>query len=631
MTKKMFRPFGLWESPISPRSVSEGVRLEAARFDTESDSLVWLEGRSGRGVLLADNLDGQAPRRLNDELSVRAEVGYGGGDFTVAGGGVYFVVHKTGRIYRQSLSAGSPAPITPPFGKAASPTVSPDGKWIAYVHHDDDDMDRLAIVDSQGRHWPQILTSGADFYMQPRWSPDGRSLAWIAWDHPNMPWDGTRLHLARVELGRTPRLEDERTIAGGDAISIFQPEFTPDGKHLVYVSDETGWWRLAIHDLATGERRWLTPDGIEYGDPAWAQDMRTYAVAADGKSVLAAANHAGFHRLERIDLGRGQTMPVAALAEYTKVVGLTASPSRHQFAFVGGSPTAPGRVVLYDGERDEVRIVARSESEMIPRDELSPCEAISWPTAGEETAHGLFYPPANSRFTCDGKPPLVVIVHGGPTSQVKAGWSPEAQFLATRGFAVLYVNYRGGTGYGREYMLKLRGAWGVCDVEDSISGARHLADAGRVDTAKLVIMGGSAGGFTVLQAMTRHPRAFAAGICLYGVADQFHLAAMTHKFESRYLDTLLGPLPQAAEVYRERSPVLHADRIERPLAIFQGADDRVVPKEQSEMIVAALSRRGTPHEYHLYEGEGHGWRKQETIENYFAAVESFLRKYVVFA
>jgi dipeptidyl aminopeptidase/acylaminoacyl peptidase len=299
--------------------------------------------------------------------------------------------------------------------------------------------------------------------------------------------------------------------------------------------------------------------------------------------------------------------------------------------FVGSSPTIPGRIVLYDAERDRSRILARSEGEMTPPDALASCEAISWRSTGDEMAHGLFYPPANPRFTGPGKPPLVVIVHGGPTSQVKAGWSPDAQFLATRGFAVLYVNYRGGTGYGREYMLKLRGAWGVCDVEDSIGGARHLADAGRVDAGKLVIMGGSAGGFTVLQAMTSHPRAFAAGICLYGVADQFHLAAMTHKFESRYLDTLLGPLPEAAALYRERSPVLHADRIERPLAIFQGAEDRVVPKEQSEMIVAALRRRGVPHEYHLYEGEGHGWRKQETIEHYYAAVEAFLRKHVVFA
>lgn len=631
MHEKISCPFGLWKSPITPRSLAEGVRLETARFDTSGPALVWLEGHSARGVLLAKDFNGDAPRRLTDELSVRAEVGYGGGDFTVAGGCAYFVVHKTGRIYRQPLSGGHAEPITPPFGKTASPAVSPDGQWVAYVHHDEERIDRLAVVDAQGRRWPQILASGADFYMQPRWSPDGQRLAWIAWDHPNMPWDGTRLHWAKVAIGRMPQLENIQVITGGETTSVFQPEFTPDGRFLLYVSDETGWWRLAQHDLTTGERRWLTPEGAEYGDPAWLQDMRSYAVAHDGRSVLAAANERGFQRIERIDLQTGERAPVAALAEYTKVAGLSASPNRAQFAFLGSSPATPSRIVLYDAAHDSTQVIARAEGETVPRECLAPCEPISWRTAGEDTAHGLFYPPTNPRYVGEGQPPLVVIVHGGPTSQVKAGWMPEAQFLATRGFAVLYVNYRGGTGYGREYMLKLRSAWGVCDVEDSMSGAQHLADAGRVDPRKLVILGGSAGGFTVLQAMTRHPRFFAAGVCLFGVADQFHLAAMTHKFESRYLDTLLGPLPQAAELYRERSPVLHADRIERPLAVFQGAEDRVVPKEQSEMIVAALQRRGTPHEYHLYEGEGHGWRRSETIEKYYQAVEAFLHKYVVFA
>ncbi|MBW3600633.1 MAG: hypothetical protein KY475_25645, partial [Planctomycetes bacterium] len=269
-------PFGLWRSGVSPGSLAEGIRLEAARFDTDGRTLVWLEGHSGRGVLLAQRFDGQAARRLTDEVSVRAEVGYGGGDFTVAHGAAYFVVHKTGRIFRQALSGGRHEPITPPFGKAASPAVSPDGRWVVYVHHDEDQIDRLAVVDVAGRRWPQILASGADFYMQPRWSPDGRSLAWIAWDHPNMPWDGTRLCLATFDDGgRMPKLAEERVIAGGDDTAIFQPEFTPDGKSLLYVSDETGWGRLVQHELATGERRRLTPDGLEFGDPAWLQDMRT--------------------------------------------------------------------------------------------------------------------------------------------------------------------------------------------------------------------------------------------------------------------------------------------------------------------------------------------------------------------
>ena len=222
------------------------------------------------------------------------------------------------------------------------------------------------------------------------------------------------------------------------------------------------------------------------------------------------------------------------------------------------------------------------------------------------------------------------MIHGGPTSQARAGWNPQAQFFATRGYAVLLVNYRGSTGYGRDYMLKLRGNWGVCDVEDATSGVRHLADAGRIDPERTVIMGGSAGGFTVLQVMTQMPEAFTAGICLYGVANQFHLAAETHKFEAHYLDSLLGPLPEASRIYRERSPLYYADRIKRPLAIFQGEIDRVVPRQQSDLIVEALKRNGTPHVYHVYEGEGHGWRKRETIEHFYRAVEAFLREYVLF-
>ena len=277
-------------------------------------------------------------------------------------------------------------------------------------------------------------------------------------------------------------------------------------------------------------------------------------------------------------------------------------------------------------------MLARSSAaESIPPEALSRCEAVGWRSPDGDEAHGLFYPPASGRFKAAGKPPLVVLVHGGPTSQVPAGWRSDIQFFATRGYAVLALNYRGSTGYGRRYMLKLRGNWGLADVEDAADGVRHLAETGRIDPERTVIFGGSAGGFTVLQTMAQRPEVFRAGICLYGVADQFQLAAQTHKFEAHYLDTLLGPLPEAAAIYRERSPAFHAERIRRPLAIFQGADDRVVPRRQAELIVEALKRNGTPHLYQVYEGEGHGWRKRETIEHFYRAVDEFLRRYVLFA
>lgn len=633
MTDKTPRQYGLWTSPITPQGLAEDRRLEATCWDSDGRTLVWLEGRSGRGVLVAQGPEGDAPRDLTPELDVRAEVGYGGGDFTVHGGHVYFVVHKTGRVWRQPLAGGAARPITPPFGKAASPAVSPDGRWVAYVHHDDDDADRIAVVDAEGTCWPQILVEGHDFFMQPRWSPDGRRLAWIAWDHPNMPWDGTQLFIAPLGAGDGPlaRLGHAEAIAGGPQTAIFQPEFAPDGRTILYVSDETGWGRIAAHDLNSGRRRWLTGEGVEYGAPAWLQGMRNYAVSADGRCVVAAANRDGFQRLERIELATGRSTTVESLAEYADFSQVASSPVGDRVVFVGSGPTTPLRVVVHDFASATTRVAARASAELVPPEALARCEPMSWHSAEGETAYGLYYTPASERFAGIGKPPLVVLVHGGPTAQAKAGFNAQAQFFATRGYSVLLVNYRGSTGYGRQYMLKLRGNWGVCDVEDALAGARHLAESGKVDPERTVIMGGSAGGFTVLRAMTQHPEAFAAGVCLYGVADQFHLAAETHKFEAHYLDSLLGPLPQAAAIYRERSPLRFADRIRRPLALFQGEIDRIVPRQQSDAIVEALRRNNVPHLYHVYEGEGHGWRKRDSIEHFYRTVEAFLRQHVLFA
>ncbi len=632
MGNKTRRQFGLWDSPISPASLAMARRISGVAWDSDAATLVWLEGRSGQGVLVAQSDDGDAPADLTAELNVRAEVGYGGGDFTVHGGYVYFVVKSCGQIHRQPLAGGAPVAITPPFGFAAAPVVSPDGRWVMYVHHDGAETDRLAAVDSAGKKWPRILTQGHDFYMQPRFSADGRRACWIAWDHPNMPWDGTLLYTAEVTSNDDglPRLVEPKVIAGGPETAIFQPEFAADGRHLLYISDESGWGRIAAVDLDSGERRWLTPDGVEYAAPAWVQGMTTYAVSADGRHVVAAANRNGFQQLQRINIASGDSTLVAELAETTEVDQLIASPVGDRVALVGSGSTTPPRLVQYDFDSDSVRIVARSATETVPKASLSTAEPVGWTSTDGETVHGLFYEPSSTQFEGIGQPPLIVFVHGGPTGQVKACWKQDAQFFASRGYAVLFVNYRGSTGYGREYMLRLRGNWGICDVEDCTSGARYLADEGRIDPRRTAIMGGSAGGFTVLQTMVEHPEAFAAGVCLYGVANQFDLAADTHKFERRYTDSLLGPLPEAAAIYRERSPVFHAERIRRPLAVFQGDIDQVVPRDQSDKIVEALERSGTPHEYHVYEGEGHGWRKRETIEHFYRTVERFLRRYVLF-
>ncbi len=631
--KKTRKQFGLWSSPVSAGTLAAGKRLSDVQWGGRNGKdLIWLEGRSGQGVLVALAEGDVAPRDISEDLNVRAEVGYGGGDFTAHGEDVFFVVHRTGKIYRRTLGTGGSRPITPGAGQASSCAVSPDGNWVVYVHHDASAIDRLGIVDAQGKHWPSILTSGHDFYMQPTWSPDGKYLAWVAWDHPQMPWDGTRLLMAEViEVeGQLPRLGEVKFIAGGKDVAIFQPEFSSSGHELYYLSDKSGWGHLWKFDIKDESKNQITDGEAEHATPAWAQGMRTYALSHDGKFATCCRNVKGFIELHRVNLETHETKLVEGLDRYGDLSQITASPKADAVAFIASGPETSPRVVTYDFESETTRVISRSLGETLDPRDLSRPEALSWDTGDGETAHGLFYPPSSRKFEGIGKPPLIVFVHGGPTGQSTAGWSSQAQYFATRGFAALYVNYRGSTGYGRDYMLRLRGEWGNCDVEDAVSGMQYLADSGRIDASKTVIYGGSAGGFTVLHSLVTHPEAFTAGVCLYGVSNQFTLASDTHKFEAHYLDSLLGYLPEAADIYRERSPVFHAEKIKSPLAIFQGEIDQVVPQDQSDTIVDSLKQSGIPHYYKIYKGEGHGWRKKETIDHFYRAVEKFLKEHVIF-
>jgi len=632
---KRARAYGLWESPITPRQLAIGVRLSDVAWDTDGETLVWLESRSGQGVLVV-KCRSEAPRDLTAERSVRAQVGYGGGDFTVFDGTVYFV--SGGRLYRQSLREGEARSITPPYGDVASPRVSPDGKWLLFVHSDGVE-DVLAIVDTKGAFWPQRLASGRDFYMQPCWHPSGEQVAWIAWDHPRMPWDGADLTLASLTLpgDGLPRIRESKRIAGGDEVAAFQPEFSPDGHSLAYVSDESGYGNLFLYDLTEKVHRQLTTGEENLSTPAWVQGLHTYGFDWDGSSILYRARKEGIDRLLRINLATGRVVSVGEpfgtpLADYTLLQQIAPSPTEEAVALIAQSAQIPARVVTcaLTGQPSP-RIHRYSSTETIPREDLSQPEPLSWETPDGKETYGLYYPPCNGAFVGSGLPPAIVQVHGGPTSQYTIGYHGTTQFFTSRGYAVLEVNYRGSTGYGREYRNALKGSWGILDVEDTVSGARLLSESGRADPDRLVIMGGSAGGYTVLRVLTEYPGVFRAAICMYGVSDLFALAQETHKLEAHYLDELIGKLPEASATYRERSPIFSAERITDPIAIFQGEDDKVVPKDQSERIVASLRNRGVPHEYHVYAGEGHGWRKTETIEAFYRDVERFLRKTVLFA
>jgi dipeptidyl aminopeptidase/acylaminoacyl peptidase len=624
------RMFGLWDSPITARSLAGNLRLGEPCWDTDGRTLGWVEGRGDRGVIVVHDDEGNSPRDLTSDISVRAFVGYGGGDFTLSHGDAYFVGQADQRIYRQPIRGGRARAITPAFGAASTPVVSPDGRWVAYVHTYED-VDCVAIVDSDGERWPVRLGEGRNFYMQPAWNADGTRIAWVEWDFPNMPWDGTELRCAEfVADGDRPRLGTSRVVAGGHDIAIFQPVFGP-GDGMYYVSDESGWGHIYRHDLATGEVQQITSGDSEYGMPAWQQGMRTLAVDAIGR-VHAIRRQAGRETLVMVNgdglveerTGDGYTS-ISSPALYPPVTEMPLA----RVTIIGSNSVTPPRVVVIDdGGRKTVRRYASSEE--APKTALSTGQAVSWPSFDGEEAHGLYYPPASEHFEGTGAPPLIVLVHGGPTSQVTMGWNAQAQYFATRGYAVLLPNYRGSTGYGREYMLKLRENWGIYDVKDAKYGAEWLAERSMADRSRLVIMGGSAGGFTVLQSLVEEPGFYKAAICMFGVANQFTLASDTHKFEQRYLDLMLGPLPEAAAKYRERSPIFHADKIRDAIAVFQGDIDRVVPREQSDAIVASLRSRGVPHEYHVYEGEGHGWRKAETIEAFYTSVERFLKERVLF-
>lgn len=624
--KKEVRQFGLWQSPISPQMLAGETRLMDVQWAGDAETLVWVEGRDGRGVLMVRR-PGQAARVVNDGLSVRGGCGYGGGEFTVHGEYIYFATTK-GQIYKAHLDKGAPRPITPELGGVASPVVSPDGQWVVFVQSKGE-VDRLILVDSDGKRWPQIAVEGGDFYMQPAWHPTGDRLSWVRWDHPNMPWTEARIESAMVAPGAGDFLAGPvEVVAAKENVAFQQPQYSPDGQKLAFLSDESGWWQLVVRDLATGQEQTVSAAGREYGGPGWVQGLRFYGWAADSQSLFALSASQGMSRLERCGLD-GKSEVLEEFSEYTTMAQIAVAPGP-KVACIAQSSTIPPRIIsAVVGEAPKVEQF--SGSERLSGDNLASAAPVSWPAPdGSGEVHGLYYEPTNARFEGVGKPPALIMIHGGPTAQRAAEWVARNQFFASRGFAVLDVNYRGSTGYGREYMEALFGKWGLVDVEDAVGGARFLVDEGLADAEKLVIMGGSAGGYTVLKALVDHPGFFKAGVCLYGISDLFALQAGTHKFESHYNDTLIGPLPEAADLYRERSPLFVAEKIEDAVAIYHGAKDQVVPIDQAEAIVGSLRRRGVPHLYHIYEDEGHGWRKGETIVHFHESLLKFLEKQVVY-
>jgi dipeptidyl aminopeptidase/acylaminoacyl peptidase len=473
-------------------------------------------------------------------------------------------------------------------------------------------VNTLVDIAPDGARPQRVLVSGSDFYAAPRFSPDGARLAWLQWRHPNMPWDGTELWVGSFATDGT--IADKRKVAGGDAESIFQPEWSPDGV-LYFVSDRSGWWnlyRLAGDPLSGGLAvETVYPLAAEFGSAQWGFRPSRYAFVS-ARRLLCSYSRDGAASLAAVDLDSLAVTPVAT--EFTEIGSLRAA-NDHVY-FVGASPTHFPAIVKLSPISGEVTILKLSNTEDVRAYEghLSAPQSIEFPTASGLTAFGLFYPPANREFVAPPAelPPLIVRAHGGPTSAFSSALDWSLQYWTSRGFAVLNVNYGGSTGYGRLYRERLRGRWGVVDVEDCINGAKHLAASGRVDGRRMAIRGGSAGGYTTLCALTFHD-VFATGASYYGISDLEALAKDTHKFESRYLDGLIGPYPARQDLYHDRSPIHFADQLSAPIALFQGAEDPIVPPNQAEAMVAALKAKGLPFQYLLFDGEQHGFRRAQTI------------------
>jgi dipeptidyl aminopeptidase/acylaminoacyl peptidase len=629
-------PFGSWRSPItSDLIVAQSISLSDVRLD--GGHVYWLEGRpqeQGRSVVVRADADGGQTDVTPAPYNARTRVHeYGGGSWTVREGTVYFCNFADGRLYRQAPDASAPVALTPEPPARDRQWRFADGvidhrrnRWIG-VREDHtlggEPVNAIVAVDLDGNSEAgRVLARGHDFYSSPRLSPDGNRLAWLAWDHPNMPWNGTMLYLAAIGADGVPG--DPQLIAGGATESIFQPEWSPDGARLAFVSDRSGWWNLYALELATRAISALAPMVAEFGAPQWVFGMATYAFTAPDR-IICSYLQGGLGRLAVLDLTRGKLTPLDT--PFTEF-GSVRADGEH-VVFRAGAADRPAGIVMLDLGPGR-HTVLKKATDILDRadlnlaDYLTKAESVEFPTTDGETAFGLFYSPHNPDYAgVDGeRPPLLVKCHGGPTSAASSTLNLGIQFWTSRGIAVLDVNYRGSTGFGRAYRDRLHLTWGVVDVDDCVHGASFLAARGRIDGKRCVISGGSAGGYTTLAALTFRDF-FQGGASYYGVSDATALARDTHKFESRYLDWLIGPYPQEEARYRERSPLYHADRLSKPVIFFQGDEDAVVPPNQTEAMVDALRRKGNPVGYFLFAGEQHGFRKSANIQRCLDAELAF--------
>ncbi len=616
MADRQVAPYGSWKSPIDAGRIAEGtIRLMEVRLAGES--VYWLEHRpteGGRYVVVRRGAEGTTADVTPPAFSARTRVHeYGGGSYLPLGDAVAFVNFADQRLY-VAREGEHPEPLaTAEPMRYADFSYDSGRRRLLAVREDHrgagEPVNAIVSIAPNDADGGEVLVEGGDFYSSPRVSPNGSRLTWLTWNHPDMPWDAAELWVAPIRRDGT--LGEAAHVAGGADEAIAQPEWSPDGI-LYFVCDRGDWWNLyRLRDPSTGSGRveQLTDLTAELARPQWVFGQSTYAFASPGRIVCTYLKD-GLSHLASLDVATRDLRLIET--PYSTIDYLRAANGR--VAFIGGAPSQPTAVVRMDLAAGETQELRRASELAIDEAYLSTPEPVEFPTSGGLTAHGLFYPPRNGDYAAPPgeEPPLVVMVHGGPTSATSTALRLGIQYYTSRGVAVLDVNYGGSTGYGRAYRERLYGQWGVVDVDDCCNGAEYLARAGKVDRARMAITGGSAGGYTTLSCLAFRD-VFAAGSSHFGVSDCEALAVETHKFESRYLDKLIGPYPRRRDLYVERSPIHHVEGLSCPVIFFQGLEDEIVPPNQARRMADALRAKGLPVALLEFEGEQHGFRRAENI------------------
>jgi dipeptidyl aminopeptidase/acylaminoacyl peptidase len=625
------RPFGTWPSTLDADLVARTSSPRFGTVDVRAGRVRWTESRAaegGRAAIVERDPQGVVdvtPSGANARTRVHE---YGGGAVWYHGDTTFYCEFADSRVYRVDGAGTEPRPITPEPAEPhalryADGVVTPDGETVICVrerHEGGEVWNEFVSLPADGSAEPHVLVDGHDFFMAPRLDPAGRRLAWLAWDHPRMPWDGTELWVADLDA-----LGNARLVAGGPDESVIDPQWSPDGV-LHFCSDRTGWWNLYRADWTP-----LTSlDGAELGFPAWVFGMCSYAFLDDGRIACVVTREA-VESLELLDPA-SRELESAGL-DWTSYSRTAFCAGDGLVVFAAASPTEASQLVSFDPATGSSETLRNPLDFALDAASISVPRAIAFPTSDGATAHAFYYPPANAEWEgpAGEAPPLRVICHGGPTAHSEPQLDLETQFFTQRGIGVVDVNYRGSTGFGREYRRLLNGRWGEIDWQDCVAAARYLAAEGDADPDRTWVEGGSAGGYVVFCALVFDPTAFAAGVSYFGVADAEALALHTHKFESRYLDSMIGPYPEERDLYRARSPVHFADQLERPMLLLQGLDDKVVLPSQAEAMVAVLESKGIPHAYIAFEGEGHGFRQQANVRRSLEATLSFVGQVFGFA